>query len=192
MTETKTSRIDRDYLLWICLALPGAYLIVEFVVLHAEKVPYLRWSGLMSCWLLILTMSITPLSRLVGSLRWLRKRRRYFGVASFAYAGLHFGFWLTEANIGALMRSFQNLRLGSGWIALALFTLLAATSFDLAVRRLGPNWKRLQRLVYPSAVMTLVHWALTASNIVEVVVYSTPLILLETVRVIGRRRQTAS
>ena len=37
---------------------------------------------------------------------------------------------------------------------------LAVTSNDLSVRRLGPRWRRLHRLVYPAAVLGAVHYVM--------------------------------
>ena len=52
-------------------------------------------SGEISCWLLIVTMAVTPLMMLFGPLPWLKARRRSLGVASFGYAVLHLLFWLS-------------------------------------------------------------------------------------------------
>ncbi|MGC1429019.1 MAG: hypothetical protein WA822_10555, partial [Albidovulum sp.] len=101
---------DSIYGLWAVLALPAIWFLAHWFVLHGE-VAYVPWTGLVSCWLLILTMAITPLQYLLGPMPWLKKRRRYFGVASFGYAMLHLLFWLANANMGALVRSFQRIEI---------------------------------------------------------------------------------
>lgn len=183
----QTRLVDNVYLLWTLLALPAVWFIVARLGLWPGKVAFVPWTGLVSCWLLILTMAITPLQMIVGPLPWLRRSRRYFGVASFGYALLHTLFWLVNANWGGLVRSFARVEILTGWIALPIMFLLAATSFDLAVRKLGPNWKSLQRWVYPMAVLTLIHWAMTTQYLMDVVIYCGPLVLLEIWRVVRYR-----
>ena len=178
---------DNIYLLWALLALPAVWFILLRLHILPGKAAFVPWTGLVSCWLLILTMAVTPLQMLVGPLPWLRKRRRYFGVASFGYALLHLLFWLVNANWGALIRSFKRVEILTGWIAFPIMILLAMTSFDLAVRKLGPRWKTLQRWIYPMAVLTLIHWAMTTHNMMEVVIYCGPLVVLEIWRILRNR-----
>lgn len=173
---------DNVYVFWFLLALPTPWMLVA-----TKWETWLSWTGLFSCWMLIVTMAITPLQMALGPLPWLRRRRRYIGVASFAYACLHLLVWLASINIGQLIRSFTRPDVLPGWLAMPIMVVLAATSFDLAVRKLGPRWKQLQRWVYPAAVLTLIHWWLTAQFKIDVVIYCTPLILLEVWRVYRNR-----
>lgn len=168
---------DNILLLWVLLALPGVALFVGRFVLHVPT-PYVHWTGLISCWLLIVTMMITPLQQAFGPLPWLRKRRRYFGVASFGYAALHLMVWMVNLNIGKFLRSFTRIELLTGWISLALMLALAVTSNEASVRGMGPGWKRLQRWVYPAAILAFVHWLMTTADRVEAILYCVPLIVL--------------
>ena len=52
--------------------------------------------------------------------------------------------------------------LRTGWIAYLVFIALAVTSNDVSVRALGRKWRKLHRLVYAAAVLTYLHWVLTA------------------------------
>ena len=53
---------------------------------------------------------------------------------------------------------FQRPYMTIGLIALALFVPLALTSNDWSVRRIAPRlWRRLHLLIYPAAVLSLVH-----------------------------------
>lgn len=177
---------DSIYGLWIVLALPAVWFLAERFVLHG-KVAFVPWTGILSCWLLILTMAVTPLQLLLGPLPWLMKRRRYFGVASFGYALLHLGFWLMNANLGELIRSFIQVEILTGWIAMAIMTVLAAISFDRAVRTLGRRWKTIQRWIYPMAILTLVHWVMTTDHLMDVVLYCAPLAALSAWRIVRYR-----
>jgi sulfoxide reductase heme-binding subunit YedZ len=70
----------------------------------------------------------------------------------------------------------------TGWLALLCLVLPAAASSDAAMRLLRRNWKRVQRLVYPAAVLTLIHWVLVHDGKVSALVHFAPLILLQVIR----------
>jgi sulfoxide reductase heme-binding subunit YedZ len=95
-------------------------------------------------------------------LAFLRFHRRAIGVASFAYAALHTVVYL-EKKWGADLILTEGLKPGiaTGWIALVIFLMLAITSNNLSVRRLGKTWKLLHRTVYVSALLVFAHWILT-------------------------------
>lgn len=193
MAKTTTPQpqrpIDNPYLLWALLTLPALYFVYHDLT-HGKPEPYLRWTGLVSCWLLIVSMMITPLILALGTkgwLVWLKARRRYIGVASFGYAALHLVFWLKHATPASFLKSFVRVEVLPGWIAFFLMAAMAWTSTDRAVREMGPRWKRLQRWVYPGAVLTLVHWLLTTEHKVEAVAYSAPLVLLSIWRILRNR-----
>lgn len=44
------------------------------------------------------------------------------------------------------------------WISLVIFAALAITSNETSVRKLGPNWKKLQRWTYLGTFLGLLHW----------------------------------
>lgn len=180
--------VSNIYLLWGILAAPAVWLIFNAIVLKT-RIAYLEWTGLISCWLLIAALSVTPLQLLFGPLPWLRVRRRYLGVASFGYGVLHLIVWLSNARPGAFLHSFARIEVLPGWVALAVMLPLALTSSDWAVRRMGPAWKSLQRWIYPMAVLTLLHWLLTNKDWTMIIVYTGPLILLMIWRVWRYRRR---
>ena len=120
-------------------------------------------TGEWSARLLILCLMITPLTILFRGRRWprwLMKQRRYIGVAAFGYAALHAIFYLVDkGTIGGAVAELARTYIWLGWLAFVVFVPLAITSTDGWVRRLGRNWKLLQRSVYAAAVLTLLHWA---------------------------------
>ena len=77
----------------------------------------------------------------------------------------------------------------TGWLALALFLPLAVTSNDVAVRAMGRAWKRLHRLVYPAAVLTFIHWALTAFDPTTAYWHIAVLVAIEATRTALQYRQ---
>ena len=179
---------DNVYLFWALLTLPAIWFLLERLVLHG-KVPYVPWTGLLSCWLLIVTMLVTPLQLLFGPLPWLKERRRHLGVASFGYAMLHLFLWMLNVNMGGLIRSFMRVEILVGWISLAIMIPLALTSNDQSVRKMGTDWKRLQRWIYPAAVLAYIHWLMTTHVMIEPVLYAAPLIVLTIWRIIRYRNR---
>lgn len=179
------------YAFWALLALPAVYLLVERVVLHG-KVAFVPLSGEIAGWLLIATLMVTPLMLLLGPLPWLKERRRHLGVASCLYAGLHLLLWAINANLHDLLRSVLRPEILVGWIAMAILLALALTSTDNMVRKMGTRWKQLQRWVYAGAVLTFLHWILTADSKMSVLVYSGPLIVLSGWRLLRRQMRSNS
>ena len=156
------------WLLWLVLALPGAWILGRWAMTpgaygygHA-----IADSGEWAAWLLMVTLAVTPIRlawRRSAIAKWLVKRRRDLGVASFGYAALHTIVYLDKK--GALAFAADELRqdfIWAGWLALLLFVPLAVTSNDASMRALKRSWKRLHRLVYPAAILTFLHWIWSA------------------------------
>lgn len=103
-------------------------------------------TGEFSARFLIIAMILTPLRMLLprsGFLRWMMKRRRYFGVAAFCYAAFHTLLYIVDmGSLRAMLAEFTALGIWTGWLAMVIFIPLAITSTDGFVRRMGPAWKR--------------------------------------------------
>lgn len=127
---------------------------------------YLHWTGVWATRLLIVTLAITPLRLLLPQdpvLRFLLLHRRDLGVATFAYSAAHaLAYIVREADFGVIVEEALAMDLATGWIAGLVFLVLALTSNDISVRKLGSRWKRLHTAVYVAAILTLLHWILTA------------------------------
>jgi sulfoxide reductase heme-binding subunit YedZ len=65
-----------------------------------------------------------------------------------------------------MLAEIGALGIWTGWAAFLLILPLALTSNDTAMRALKAGWKRLQRLAYPAALLTLVHWMFVHDNVV--------------------------
>ncbi|NJM51521.1 MAG: iron reductase [Sphingomonadales bacterium] len=139
-------------------------------------------SGEWSARYMIAAMMIGPLIALAGMkswLRWILARRRALGVAAFCYALLHLVLYL--ADMGALNAIIAEMLLPgiwTGWAAILIMLPIALSSNDMALRRLKTGWKKLQRLVYPAALFTLLHWLWVHSSPVEAMIHFSPLMLL--------------
>lgn len=111
---------------------------------------------------LLVTLAVTPLRHLTGW-HWLMRLRRMLGLYAFFYALLHFltYLWLDQffdwAEIGRdiLKRPFITV----GMATFLLLAPLAATSTKAMIRRLGgQRWQRLHRLIYPAALLAVLHF----------------------------------
>jgi len=134
---------------------------------------------------LCLTLAVTPLRQWTG---WsaLARLRRMLGLFAFFYALLHFlcYAWLDMGfDVGDILRDIPKRPFVLvGTLALLLMLPLAATSFNRAIRTLGPvRWKLLHRLVYAVVLLGLLHffWMRSAkNNFAEVGVYAVIVALL--------------
>ena len=178
--------VNSRLFLWLILAWPFAWLANAFRdgdLFYGEMI---HVSGELSARLLILTMAITPLRLMFGSAswpNWLLHRRRYFGVAAFAYAALHTVVYLNrKSDLELILTEAAEFAMWSGWFALAIFVALALTSNDLSVRRLRRRWKKLHRWVYVAALMTFAHWIFVAFDFVPGLIHFMVILLLESYR----------
>ena len=153
-------------LLAALLAIPWAWLAFGYLTGRLFYGEMVHASGDWAVWFLMAALAVTPLHRLFPRqpwTAWLLPRRRYLGVAAFAYAALHAAIYVLR--IGELPRILaEALEAGllAGWLAFAIFVPLALTSNNASMRKLGRAWKRLHRAVYAAAVLTFAHWILVA------------------------------
>ncbi len=180
-------------LLWLVLALPGIMMIWSFSQGDVLAMDMLHPSGEMSVRLMILAMLPGPLSEFFGLNRFFRgwiKIRRNLGVAAFGYAMLHLIFYIFDMNsLAAMLEEFGIPGIWTGWLSLVLMLLPAVISFNYAMRRLGRQWKNIQRLVYPALIIALVHWILLDWVWQPAMVHLAPLIVAWILRYIGRSRR---
>lgn len=118
--------------------------------------------GFWTLTLLCASLAATPLHDLAG-LAWPVRLRRLLGLFAFAYATLHFlwylgvdqGLALDSVATDVVKRPFITV----GFAALVLLVPLAVTSTDGWLKRLGFRaWKRLHRLAYAAALLGVVHF----------------------------------
>jgi sulfoxide reductase heme-binding subunit YedZ len=112
--------------------------------------------------LLMLTLSVTPLRRIVA---WgpLIKLRRTFGLFAFFYATLHFGVYIGLDQFFAFGYIWEDIAerpyITVGFTAFLMLIPLAATSTKRMVKRLGGRrWNRLHKLAYVAPVLGVLHF----------------------------------
>jgi sulfoxide reductase heme-binding subunit YedZ len=151
--------------------------------------------GLWSLRFLLLTLCMTPLRDLTGSILWLRLRRM-FGLFAFFYVLLHFAVYLLLDQNGRLGALWQDVvkrpYITIGMLALLLLIPLAVTSTAKAQRRLGRRWTRLHQLVYVIAILGVWHfWWQVKKDIRQPLLYAALLALLLGYRAWKRRQSPA-
>lgn len=140
--------------------------------------------GELALQLLIFGLAITPLRRLLGLN--LMKFRRAIGVLTFVYVSLHLLVWLVldvqvPSQIWADILKRPYITVGMAGFALLL--PLAVTSNNWSVRKLGPRWRKLHRLVYPAAILGAVHYLMLARGFqIEPLVYLVAILVLLALR----------
>jgi len=135
---------------------------------------------------LLATLSVTPLRRLTGRAELLRYRRM-LGLFTFFYASLHFVtyVWLDQFFDPAAIAKdiIKRPFITVGFTAFVLLIPLAATSTHAMMRRLGRRWQHLHRLIYPIALLGVIHYLwLVKKDLTEPLIYGAILALLLAVR----------
>ena len=123
----------------------------------------IRFSGDWALRLLWLALLIGPARRILGAPRLIRARR-ILGVGVFGLSALHFGLYALDQQfdwVQVARETVLRIYLAVGAIALIGFAVLAATSSDRAVARLGSmRWNLLHRAIYALAALSAVHFLL--------------------------------
>lgn len=195
MAPALRASLNAKPLFWALLALPAAHILHRLLSEDVLPDELVGPSGEWAARLIILALMLTPLAQLLpraGAVAWLIRRRRAFGVAAFCYALLHLAFYAAEMETPAnVLAEIRLPGIWTGWVAFALMLPLALTSNDASVRLLKRGWKKLHRLAYPAALLVLAHWIIVHNALIEALIQSAPLALLEAwrlARLLGRRR----
>ncbi|MCW5734011.1 MAG: ferric reductase-like transmembrane domain-containing protein [Enhydrobacter sp.] len=122
---------------------------------------------------LLCSLALTP-ARSVYDWMPLVQIRRRVGVAAALYAGLHFIIYVADQKWDLVVVALEIVKrfyLTIGFVALLVLAALAITSTNGWQRRLRRNWKRLHWLVYPAAVLAILHFFLQSkANVGEATV----------------------
>lgn len=120
-----------------------------------------RGTGDWALYLLWITLAVTPLRKLTGWSQLVRFRRM-LGLFMFFYASVHLltyvwfdqFFNLEEILKDIIKRPFITV----GFSTFVLLLPLAITSNNYMMRKLKTRWKKLHQLVYPIAILALIHY----------------------------------
>ena len=122
----------------------------------------IRTTGILSLIFLVLSLAVTPASRITGY-GWLGQFRRMLGLYAFFHAALHFLLFFgfdRAANVrDTASEIVKRPYLMVGVVGLIVMVPLAATSTNGMIKRLGPSrWKALHRLAYVAAAAGALHF----------------------------------
>lgn len=159
--------------------------------LSANPVEFIeRSTGYWSLFILLATLSLSPIRQLTGT-AWPLQYRRMLGLFMFFYACLHITayLWLDYSfywpDIAKDIVKHPYVLVGAS--AFLLTVPLTATSNKAMIKRLREHWKPLHRLVYLIAILAIVHFLwLVKKDLREPLLYAGILVLLLAVRIYYR------
>ena len=149
---------------FLALFAPGLWTLISYGLGHLGARPLtevIHQTGLWTLRFVLISLAVTPLRR---ALHWPRLVlvRRMVGVAAFAYGLAHLSTYIVDQSFNLPMVAAEivfRLYLTIGFTALVLLAVLALTSTDGMIRRLGGRrWHRLHQLGYCIALLALVHY----------------------------------
>ena len=118
--------------------------------------------GLWALRFLVATLAITSLRDLLG-INWIRYRRA-LGLLAFWYVLMHFLTYMVldqYLNFTAIITDIAKRPfITIGMAAFVMLIPLALTSNNWSIRKLGPRWVKLHRLVYVIAAAGALHFAM--------------------------------
>lgn len=190
---------------FVAALLPLAWLVWQalFGTLGVNPIETVnRFLGDWALRFLLIALAVTPLRKLTG---WagLARLRRMLGLFAFFYVCLHLSSYLgldLFFDWQALGKDIVKRRyITLGMVAFVLLVPLAVTSTNAMIRRLGGRrWRRLHLLVFPIAVLAVIHyWLMVKADVRQPALYAAVLAVLVGYRLGGvllgrwRRRATA-
>jgi methionine sulfoxide reductase heme-binding subunit len=148
------------------MLVPAASMVYDWRVGNFGPLPLIGliyWSGVWATALLLAALAVRPLQGIFGWNR-LVGVRRMIGVSAFAYSVLHLVvfFPLHRWDWPHILMEWRRSSLIVATVSLAGLLVLAATSFDAAVRWLGGRgWKQLHRANYALTFLAVAHYLLS-------------------------------
>ncbi len=169
---------DNDFaklVLFVSASVPAALLAWDAARgdLGANPAEYaLHTTGNLAVIFLLLSLSTTPMRKLTGK-NWWSLFRKSLGLFAFFYAFVHLSIYfvlyqsLDLRKLFAAMVSNKFIILGAS--AFLLLVPLAVTSTNGMIKRLGAaKWKLLHKLVYPAAILAVMHFWMSKKRDVTV------------------------
>jgi sulfoxide reductase heme-binding subunit YedZ len=145
------------------LCLPALYMAWRWYTDDLGARPVTEATHITGDWavvFLLMSLALTP-ARSVFEWMPLVQIRRRIGVAAGLYALLHFIIYVADQKWDLVVVALEIVKrfyLTIGFVALLALLALTVTSTDAAQKRLKRNWKRLHWLIYPAAVLGILHF----------------------------------
>jgi sulfoxide reductase heme-binding subunit YedZ len=157
------------------------------LALNPDPVNYItHFTGDWALWMLLISLTITPLRRLSPRISWLIRFRRLIGLYAFFYASLHLATYIFLFSGYDLPTVLTGIRQGHPGIVIAewkqiwptiwddilkrrfiqvgfftwlILLSLAITSPAFIMRAMGgKSWQRLHRLIYVAGILAVIHY----------------------------------
>ena len=150
-------------IVFAALPLPAIYVAIAYNLDWLGARPWteaIHQIGLWTIRYIFLALAISPARRVLNWPR-LIEVRRMVGVAACAYVLTHLCLYIIDQgyDLGTVASEIVlRIYLTIGFTALTGLAVLAATSTDGMVRRLGRRWQKLHRLIYPIALLAIIHY----------------------------------
>jgi sulfoxide reductase heme-binding subunit YedZ len=109
---------------------------------------------------LMMSLAVTPLRRIANWPR-LILVRRMLGLTALFYALTHLTLYAIDLKLDIYRVASEivlRFYLTIGFVAFLTLVALGSTSTDAAIKRLGRNWNRLHKLVYPVGLLAALHF----------------------------------
>ncbi|WP_151671585.1 sulfite oxidase heme-binding subunit YedZ [Nitrincola schmidtii] len=149
---------------WLACLAPLLFIIFQILTdgLGADPAQAIvLGTGIWAIRFLWITLSVTPL-RKIRYLGWLVRYRRMLGLYALFYAVLHllaFTTFILGWRVDLIWREFTaRPYIIVGLLSLLLLIPLGVTSTKGWMKRLGRNWIRLHYLIYPAAILAMIHF----------------------------------
>ncbi|MBS7698027.1 MAG: sulfoxide reductase heme-binding subunit YedZ [Chelatococcus sp.] len=150
---------------FLCVLAPGGWIALSWAMGWYAPKPVteaIHQNGLWAVRFMLASLAVTPLRR-IGNWPKLILIRRMLGVAAFAYVAIHFTLYCLDQSfdLGRVASEIVlRIYLTIGFVALIGLAVLAATSTDAMIRRLGRRWQTLHRAIYVITPLALIHFYL--------------------------------
>jgi sulfoxide reductase heme-binding subunit YedZ len=173
------------YILWTFFTIPALLFCIEYFKHNIKYEELMHITGEFSGRLLFFVLIATPLSIIFPRFKfpkWLNRNKRYFGVASFAYALIHAVVYLTYVSLNQVWEDFFKIGLLTAWIAFIIWIPMAVTSTDGWVIFLKSKWKKIHNWGYLAALLAFIHWAFIHYHWQGALVHALPVAALQIYR----------
>jgi methionine sulfoxide reductase heme-binding subunit len=177
----------------IAAVLPALWLLERTLTHDLGSRPIneaLHFTGTWTIRFLIATLAVTPL-RVLGKWPKLIGIRRYLGLTTFAYAVLHFSLFVVDQHFNLIRVATEialRIYLLIGFTALVSLCILAATSTDASIRRLGAEkWTKLHKIIFFLTPLAVIHAFLQSKiDVTDATIIASFAVLLISLRLLKR------
>jgi sulfoxide reductase heme-binding subunit YedZ len=156
---------------------------------------FLRSTGVLALVFLLITLTVTPLRKMLG---WnsLIKYRRMLGLFAFFYASIHlitYSIFDKSLDLAAIVSDVgQRPFIAIGMLAFTTLIPLAITSTNGWVKRLGgKRWALLHKLSYLAPILGVIHfWMIVKSDVFYPAIFGLVIVSLLGYRIVASQTQS--